>query len=176
MRIPLFIYANTILTRTVPKLPSFSPKIQTSYQVYSQLHDRPAFKRSPPLRFSERLEDLEPPAQQARKFNPNAPAFAPSGYGSRQPSPLNSEVPFRPPAVKSERQSPANVQGQGPFSPPPYPDGREMGGEAMGRSGSGGVRVGGRVINFGDGLEGVVVDEARERAERGRERILEGRR
>jgi hypothetical protein len=44
----------------------------------------------------------------------------------------------------------------------------------MGRSGSGGVRVGRRVIGFGDS-EPVDFEAARERAERGRERIGIGR-
>ena len=39
----------------------------------------------------------------------------------------------------------------------------------MERSGSGGVKVGGKVIEFGDFPEGVLVEEARERA-----RVLRG--
>jgi hypothetical protein len=42
----------------------------------------------------------------------------------------------------------------------------------MGRTTSGGMRVGRRVIEFGDFPEPVDFDLARERAERGRERII----
>jgi len=42
----------------------------------------------------------------------------------------------------------------------------------MGRSSSGGVRIGPQtVIEFGTGVPGVVIEEARQRAERNRERI-----
>lgn len=197
-------------TEPMPLLSDFSPKVHTSYQMYmkeeKEREDRPELKRSPPLRFSEPLDDSagENTAQQRRRFNPMAPSFSPSAstysnspnipgappnstfsnpslvssnYSSRHPSPLHTQLPFQPPALtrqtphQSPRQSPRQIQS--PFSPPvPYP--AEVSAEApdMGRTGSGGVRIGPRtVIEFGSGVPGVDVEEARQRAEIYRERI-----
>lgn len=119
-----------------------------------------------------------------RQFNPTAPSFSPS------PSMRSPNLPAYSPhssARTSARTSPA--QPHGPFStpaqnsfssPPPnthsYSTPRSFNAEfeqtryqapEMGRSGSGGVKVGnGRVIEFGDFPEPVDMREARERVER----------
>ena len=196
-------------TEPMPLLSDFSPKVQTSYQVYMneerEREERPALKRSPPLRFAEPLEDItiKNNAHLKRRFNPMAPSFSPSTtthsspnmpnappnstttttslvssiISSRQPSPLQAQLPFQPPTSirqspqQSPRQSPRQIQT--PFSPPaPYPTDEQVQAPEMGRSSSGGVRIGPRtVIEFGTGVPGVVIEEARQRAERNRERI-----
>lgn len=49
-----------------------------------------------------------------------------------------------------------------------FPTAGQQGGSEMARAGSGGVRVGQYIIEFGDFPEGVEVRQARERAERAR--------
>lgn len=79
-----------------------------------------------------------------RRFDPTAPSFAPLS------------APMSPSTLLSSRSNPEALQTN------------------MARttsSGSGGVRVGERVIEFGDFPEPVALVEARERAQRGREKI-----
>jgi hypothetical protein len=116
---------------------------------------------------------LPPP----RQFNPTAPSFSPSP--SRSPnfsartSPAQLHGPFPTPAQRSFSSTP-NL----PYSTPRsftnanaenFELARQSEYQApeMGRSGSGGVKVGnGRVIEFGDFPEKVDMREARERVER----------
>lgn len=191
----LYMGRRPSLTVTEPevRLPVFSPRIgPTSYQIKSRLQDEAA--RHGESRRGSRIVDMEdwrhlaqgienmPPP---RRFNPNARAFEPgsgqspvmpsappnsmrsnpSQTSSRWPSPLNQSMPFPVPSSQSQAQT-------------PYPDGNEaVGGEAMGRStsgGSGGMVVDGQIIEFGEGVGVVRVRDAKERAEMGWRRIKKG--
>ncbi|KAH8587436.1 hypothetical protein B0O99DRAFT_601687 [Bisporella sp. PMI_857] len=123
---------------------------------------------------------FSPPPQTTYPYPPPQPQFQTRHSRSSRHSPLQNQPPFSPPSSSTHslppqpqfqaRQSNSPRQAQEPFSPPlQYSnENAQVGSERMKRTGSGGVRIGMQVINFGDVPEGVVVKEARERALRGR--------
>ncbi|KAG9244178.1 hypothetical protein BJ878DRAFT_480423 [Calycina marina] len=187
-------------TEPMPNLADFSPKVQTSYQVYMKdekaRDDRPSLRQSPPMRFAEPLKEtqLDNNTTERRRFNPMAPSFSPSISSavtspmpssmpsSRYPSSLQSELSFQPPPATQRssprlipRQSPCLVQG--PFAPQSVPCAvKSVAAPEIDRSTSGGFLVGpNTVIEFGTGVPGVVVEEARQRAEQNRRRLQKKR-
>ncbi|RDW84939.1 hypothetical protein BP6252_02529 [Coleophoma cylindrospora] len=150
-------------TEPLPQLPRFSPRLNANtYQNYDGIRSQeyvphrypstnqgPA-RKSPRLDFAraalisrleELPEDLHPfPTRTQRLFNPQAPSFSPrSSYGPYD-SPPQPSAPYPTPEMNQSE-----------------------GGEDMSRSGSGGLRVGNRVIEFGDFPDAIDLALARER-------------
>lgn len=131
------------------------------------------------------------PSPSAFAYSPSIPAVPPNSNSSldasRYPSPfpaapLDSRFSNPPSYNPSQYSSPYQLnalQGTSQTQLPPRPlnegdafeEAKVLQAPEMGRAASGGMVVGRRVIEFGDFPEPVDYDLARERAERGRERI-----
>ncbi|TAQ89882.1 hypothetical protein B7494_g1819 [Chlorociboria aeruginascens] len=154
-------------TEPLPQLPIFSPRIPpTSYQVYENLRererrDRGMVRKSPRLAFAraaliDRLDDWNEennPFQPRRGFNPAAPSFTPS------PSYYSANLPPAPANSIISNQSPRQ-----PATPKSTPESYQA--PDMGRTLSGGLKVGKRLIEFGDIGDPIDYEIARERTER----------
>jgi hypothetical protein len=127
------------------------------------------------------------PSGSAFSYSPNIPTAPPNSifsnpsntvspliHQSRNPSPLSFQSapafppPQRatPPSLVSSSSAPYPQVSQ--TAPPTFPASERQGGNEMARTGSGGVRVGQYVIEFGDFPEPVEVRESRGRADRAR--------
>ena len=152
-----------------PTAPSFSP--------YTNISTREASPQPPPAPANSMLSSAS-----TSQFPSTYPSPQPQWGGKSQPQqPRNSPASFLSQPYSSPRSFNSFVAGSaGSFPSPQAPgntpsfavsdveedidDGRERRMERFERRGSGGVKVGERVIEFGDFPEGVRVDEARERA------------
>ena len=139
-----------------PTAPSFSPS--SSFVVSPQPPLAPANSMLSSAGTSQGPSQYPSPHQQWGLHSgpqPQQPRNSPASFLSNPSQPYSSPRSFS--------SSPFN-NGTGGSYPSPLPPANTPEGERMERSGSGGVKVGGRVIEFGDFPEGVKVEEARERA------------
>jgi hypothetical protein len=156
-----------------PAAPSFSPSSSFAGQGGGQGPPAPANSMLSSAQTSQGPSQYPSPQQQwglQSAPQPQQPRNSPASFLSNPNSqPYSSPRSFN--TFLSSNSYPSPLP---PSNTPEYERGRDVlrddrEGERMERSGSGGVKVGGKVIEFGDFPEGVLVEEARERA-----RVLRG--
>jgi hypothetical protein len=181
-----------------PQMPGFSPRIPTSYQMYENMRERGSdglMRKSPRLDIA-RARDIERIDEWSNGPKPyKKEKYVHSTISNNSPLPLtNFSVPplpprpnFNPtapiflPRTQSQPPGPSRQMPPSPLSAPrtspPYPEYLQ---QASSRpmspsSSSGGVRIGRRMIGFGDFPDPVDLDLARQRVERQRSELSERR-